>query len=120
MPSVFASFRQPPVQRRCVLLASSTEGSYLRYKCVLFSQCKGAIETKERALVDHDVLKLEVRRLRDILAMHADEVFSLENRKYQLKMSMEERKQEIEVHRLVCEGGGEADAENATDCLMLC
>jgi hypothetical protein len=31
--------------------------------------------------------------------MHADEVFSLENRKFQLKMSMDERRQEIEVHR---------------------
>jgi hypothetical protein len=31
--------------------------------------------------------------------MHADEVFSLENRKFQLKMSMEERKEEIVVHR---------------------
>lgn len=38
-------------------------------------------------------------QVRDILAMHADEVFSLENRKFQLKMSMDERRQEIEVHR---------------------
>eukprot|EP00195_Chlamydomonas_chlamydogama_P009299 CAMPEP_0202915398 /NCGR_PEP_ID=MMETSP1392-20130828/65575_1 /ASSEMBLY_ACC=CAM_ASM_000868 /TAXON_ID=225041 /ORGANISM="Chlamydomonas chlamydogama, Strain SAG 11-48b" /LENGTH=937 /DNA_ID=CAMNT_0049607407 /DNA_START=168 /DNA_END=2981 /DNA_ORIENTATION=- len=62
-------------------------------------QVKQALEGKEKAMVDHDVMKLEVKRLRDILAMHADEVFSLENRKFQLKMSMEERKQEIEVHR---------------------
>lgn len=48
-------------------------------------------------MVDHDVLGLEVKRLRDILSAHADEVFSLENRKFQLKMSMEERKAEIEV-----------------------
>eukprot|EP00798_Chlamydomonas_sp_ICE-L_P017612 gene17612-23945_t len=62
-------------------------------------QVRTAVESKEKALVDHDILKLEVRRLRDILSMHADEVFSLENRKYQLRMSMEERKQEIEIHR---------------------
>ncbi len=37
--------------------------------------------------------------MRDILAMHADEVFSLENRKFQLKMSMDERREEITVHR---------------------
>lgn len=40
-----------------------------------------------------------MKRLRDILALHADEVFSLENRRFQLKMSMEERRQEVEVHR---------------------
>jgi len=37
----------------------------------------------------------DVRRLRDILALHADEVFSLENRKYQLKMSAQERTHEV-------------------------
>ncbi|KAF5827559.1 coiled-coil domain-containing protein 39 [Dunaliella salina] len=62
-------------------------------------QVKGAVTDKEKALVDHDVMKLDVRRLRDILAMHADEVFSLENRKYQLKMSAQERTHEVEVHR---------------------
>mmetsp|Transcript_9124 Transcript_9124/g.17160 ORF Transcript_9124/g.17160 Transcript_9124/m.17160 type:complete len:907 (-) Transcript_9124:51-2771(-) len=62
-------------------------------------QVKGQIEAKEKNLVEHDVLALEVKRLRDILAAHADEVFSLENRKFQLKMSMEERRQEIEIHR---------------------
>lgn len=46
----------------------------------------------------------EVKRLRDILALHADEVFSLENRKFQLKMSAEERRQEVEVHRWVGQG----------------
>ncbi|GAX79427.1 hypothetical protein CEUSTIGMA_g6868.t1 [Chlamydomonas eustigma] len=62
-------------------------------------QVKAAIDQKEKALVEHDVTKLEVKRVRDILAMHADEVFSLENRKFQLKMSMEERREEIVVHR---------------------
>ncbi|KAG2422661.1 hypothetical protein HXX76_015898 [Chlamydomonas incerta] len=62
-------------------------------------QVKGSVDAREKALVDHDVLALEVKRLRDILAAHADEVFSLENRKQQLALSMEERKQEVEVHR---------------------
>ncbi|KAG2493473.1 hypothetical protein HYH03_008290 [Edaphochlamys debaryana] len=62
-------------------------------------QVKAAVDSREKALVDHDVLALEVKRLRDILAAHADEVFSLENRKAQLALSMEERKQEVEVHR---------------------
>lgn len=66
---------------------------------VLHMQVKAAVESREKSLVDHDVLALEVKRLRDILAAHADEVFSLENRKAQLALSMEERKQEVEVHR---------------------
>ena len=74
-------------------------------------QVKSTIDAKEKAMVDHDVTKLEVKRVRDILAMHADEVFSLENRKFQLKMSMDERRQEIEVHR--CEGGREGGASSA-------
>lgn len=52
-------------------------------------------------MVQHDVMRLEVRRLRDQLNTKADEVFSLENRKFQLQMSMEERKKEIMVHREV-------------------
>lgn len=62
-------------------------------------QVRLALDAKEKAMVDHDVTQLQVKRVRDILAMHADEVFSLENRKFQLKASIEERKQEIEVHR---------------------
>mmetsp|Transcript_5315 Transcript_5315/g.17662 ORF Transcript_5315/g.17662 Transcript_5315/m.17662 type:complete len:868 (+) Transcript_5315:644-3247(+) len=60
---------------------------------------KAAVRDKEDKMVAHDVLKLEVKRLRDVLNLRADEVFGLENRKFQLQMSMEERKQEVEVHR---------------------
>lgn len=56
---------------------------------------------KEEAMVASDVMKLEVRRLRDALSKKADEVFSLENRKFQLQLSMEERRKEIAVHREV-------------------
>ena len=44
-------------------------------------------------------MKLEVRRLRDLLSAKADAVFSLENRREQLRLSMQERIQEIAVHR---------------------
>ena len=60
---------------------------------------KEAVKEKEDRMVAHDVLKLEVKRLRDQLNARADEVFSLENRKMQLQLSMEERKHEVEVHR---------------------
>ena len=61
-------------------------------------QVKGLIKSKEEAMVGSDVLKLEVKRLREQLSAKADEVFGLQNRKFQLQMSMEERQQEIKVH----------------------
>uniref|UniRef100_A0A7S2SB82 Coiled-coil domain-containing protein 39 n=1 Tax=Rhizochromulina marina TaxID=1034831 RepID=A0A7S2SB82_9STRA len=57
------------------------------------------VKEKEDKMVQHDVMKLEVKRLRDTLNTKADRVFSLENRKQQLQLSMEERKQEIAVHQ---------------------
>lgn len=50
---------------------------------------------KEKTLVQHDTMKLEIKRLRDIVNLEADQVYGLENRKYQLEMSMEEREKEI-------------------------
>jgi len=59
---------------------------------------KNLVKSKEESMVGHDVLKLEVKRLREQLNAKADEVFGLQNRKFQLQMSMEERQQEIKVH----------------------
>jgi len=61
-------------------------------------QLKKLVAQKEESLVSSDVLKLEVKRLREVLNSKADEVFGLENRKFQLQMSMDERQQEIKVH----------------------
>ena len=44
-------------------------------------------------------MKLEIKNLRDHVNIEADKVFGLENRKYQLEMSMEEREKEIKVHK---------------------
>merc|ERR1719389_845848 len=44
-------------------------------------------------------MKLEIKKLRDIVNVEADRVYGLENRKYQLEMSMEEREKEIQVHK---------------------
>lgn len=54
-------------------------------------------QAKEEYMVSNDVMRLEVKRLRDTLNGAADEVFSLENRRQQLAMSMKERKAEIQV-----------------------
>jgi hypothetical protein len=62
---------------------------------------KVASKEKEEVMVQHDVLQLEVRKLRSALSGKADDVFGLENRKSQLEMSMEERRREIEVHLCV-------------------
>lgn len=48
-------------------------------------------------MVSNDIMRLEVKRLRDILNGAADDMFSLENRRQQLTMSMTERKAEIKV-----------------------
>ena len=44
-------------------------------------------------------MKLEIKKLRDTVNTEADQVYGLENRKYQLEMSMEEREKEIQVHK---------------------
>ena len=54
---------------------------------------------KEKTLVQHDIMKLEIKKLRDTVNIEADKVYGLENRKYQLKMSMQEREKEIQVHK---------------------
>lgn len=56
-------------------------------------------KNKEKTLVQHDCKKLEIKKLRDTVNVEADRVFGLENRKYQLEMSMEEREKEIQVHK---------------------
>jgi coiled-coil domain-containing protein 39 len=49
--------------------------------------------------VQHDCKKLEIKKLRDTVNVEADRVYGLENRKNQLKMSMDEREKEIQVHK---------------------
>lgn len=58
-----------------------------------------ALKEKEDKLVANDLMKVEVSRLRTLLGSKADEVFSLENKKVQLQLSMEERKQEVAAHQ---------------------
>jgi len=74
-------------------------------------QVKGLVKQKEEAMVSTDVLKLEVKRLREQLSAKADEVFGLQNRKFQLQMSMEERQQEIRVHTEVLRAQLKASTE---------
>lgn len=54
-------------------------------------------------MVDRNLLKLQVHKLRDSLFTRADEVFSLEKRKLELDTAMSERKREIEVFKEMVE-----------------
>ena len=54
---------------------------------------------KEDTLIQHDIMKLEIKKLRETVNVESDNVFGLENMKYQLEMSMEEREKEIQVHK---------------------
>merc|ERR1711881_521978 len=59
------------------------------------------VKEKEEVLVHHDIMKLEVKRLRGLMNTKTENLFTLENRKQQLQISMEEREKEIEVHQEV-------------------
>jgi chromosome segregation ATPase len=60
-----------------------------------------SIKEKEEALMQHDILKLEVKRLRQNMEAKSGNLYSIQNRKQQLQISMEEREKEIEVHKEV-------------------
>jgi len=62
------------------------------------SSLEAIMSQKEEVMVKHDLMKLQVKGLKDQLNQNADSVFGLENRKFQLEMSMQERKKEIQVH----------------------
>jgi hypothetical protein len=57
------------------------------------------VAAKEDLIVDENVLKLEIRRVRQALNQKADQVFTLEQRKVQLKAAMRERLEEIAIHK---------------------
>merc|ERR1719162_752309 len=59
------------------------------------------VKEKEEALMQHDILRLELKRLRQQLTNKSESLYGLENRKQQLHISMEEREKEIEVHQEV-------------------
>ncbi|XP_053316175.1 coiled-coil domain-containing protein 39 [Spea bombifrons] len=55
--------------------------------------------SKQELMVEDNILKLEIKRLRDMLYSKADDVFSLEKRRLQLHTAMKERTEEITIHK---------------------
>lgn len=60
---------------------------------------KGIVDAKENKMVEHDVLKLQMKQLKDTLALKADQVHTLENKKAQLVLSLQERRSDIQDHK---------------------
>ena len=50
-------------------------------------------------MVEENILRLELRRLRGFLNARSDEVYSLEARQVQLQLALEERQKEIDIHK---------------------
>ncbi|XP_045395696.1 LOW QUALITY PROTEIN: coiled-coil domain-containing protein 39 [Lemur catta] len=62
-------------------------------------ELKKAKAFKQDLMIEDNLLKLEVKRTREMLHNKAEEVLSLEKRKQQLYTAMEERTEEIKVHK---------------------
>ncbi|KAJ3177443.1 Coiled-coil domain-containing protein 39 [Geranomyces variabilis] len=62
-------------------------------------QLNQKIQEKENLMVEENILRLELRKLRGFLNARADEVFSLETRQVHLQLALEERTKEIEIHK---------------------
>ncbi|XP_064615155.1 coiled-coil domain-containing protein 39-like [Liolophura sinensis] len=62
-------------------------------------ELRRTVAKKQDMMVDENILKLELKRLRQILYSKSDEVLTMEKRKLQLETAMKERRQEISIHR---------------------
>eukprot|EP00794_Sanderia_malayensis_P011047 gene11047-12212_t len=61
-------------------------------------ELKKIISKKEGLMVDENILKLQIKRLRDQLNSKAGNVLSLEKQRLQLETTMKERSREIGIH----------------------
>lgn len=57
------------------------------------------VKQKEEVLVEHDLMKLDIKKIYDRLLEEANTVFNKENKLAQLELSIKEREKEINVHK---------------------
>lgn len=62
-------------------------------------QLLSKVKEKENLMVEENILRLELRRLRSFVHARSDEVLTLETRKLQLNLALDERTKEIEIHK---------------------
>jgi coiled-coil domain-containing protein 39 len=62
-------------------------------------QLASKIKEKENLMVEENILRLELRRLRSFVHARSDEVLTLETRKLQLCFTLEERSKEVDIHK---------------------
>lgn len=64
-------------------------------------ELKQLTRQKEDKMVNHDVLKLQVKRRRGLLMKRSDEVSGLENRKYQLELTFAEKENQVASQKAI-------------------
>ncbi|KAI9145956.1 hypothetical protein BKA69DRAFT_313558 [Paraphysoderma sedebokerense] len=63
------------------------------------TQLIAKVKEKEEIMVEENILRLELKKLRSFLNVRADQVYSLESRQVELQIALEERTHEIEIHK---------------------
>ena len=76
------------------------------------------VKTKEEVLVEHDLMKLDIKKIYDRLLNEANEVFKKENQLAQLELSIKEREREINVHKDLLIAERKSAEEERHNCAM--
>ena len=76
------------------------------------------VKNKEDILVEHDLMKLEIKKIYNRLKDEANTVFNKENRLAQLEMSIKEREKEINVHKDILVAQHKSAEEERHKCAM--
>jgi hypothetical protein len=63
------------------------------------NQLHSKVKEKEELMVEENIRRLEIRKLRGFLNARADEVFGLESRQVGLQLALQARTKEIEIHK---------------------
>ena len=76
------------------------------------------VKNKEEILVEHDIMKLEIKKIYDKLLNEANTVFNKENKLAQLELSIKEREKEINVHKDILVAEHKSAEEERHKCAM--